>query len=96
MQEHIDTTLIPFSKIESTKEHHTNIIKINIRHKPVSATSDTYELKINIFENSQSEELLALLNKFKKAINKTGTAAISRCINHQRTKEDFLLKQSTP
>ena len=56
-----------------------------MQQKPASATSETYKLKMNIFENGQPEELIFLLENFKKAIDGTITTTISIQSNCLRT-----------
>ena len=52
-----------------------NLIKINIRKSQSITTSDTYELKMGIFESGPPEEILQLLTKFDKAV--VGTVNLS-------------------
>ena len=56
-----------------------------MRRKPVSATSETYKLKMKIIENSPPEKLIALLNNFNKAIKGTGTNTVTIWINYLHT-----------
>lgn len=56
-----------------------------MQQKPASATSETYKLQMNIFENGQPEELIFLLENFKKAIGGTITTTISIRSNCLRT-----------
>ena len=66
--------------MEDTEELHINIIKIKIQCNPSSATSETYNLKMDIFNNIQPEEFIVLLNSFKEAIDGTGSTTVSRQI----------------
>ena len=47
--------------------------------------SETYKTNISTFDDSQSEEFLALLRNFKFAIDGTSTTTALNCINHLRT-----------
>ena len=44
---------------------------MEIRLNPASATSETYNFKMAVFERCQPEELPAFLNNFKKSIDGT-------------------------
>ena len=78
----IDPPPIAFAKNYYTEEHHTNIIKVKIQRNLMSATLETYKLKMKIFESGQPEELIALLKNFKKSIDRTRTNTISRPVNY--------------
>ena len=43
--------------------------------------SETYELKIAVFEHGQPEEFLALMKDLKTAVDKTGTTSVAGNIN---------------
>ena len=49
------------------------------------ADSETYKLKIVMFENSQPKEFLALVNNFKTVIDGTRTTSAAVKINYLRT-----------
>ena len=63
----------------------THIIKVEVWRNPSQATLETYKINISTFDNSQPEELLALLRKFKIEIDGTVTATVSGCINYLQT-----------
>ena len=65
VQEFIDTSPIPMIKAEDEEEKSSNIIKIKMRRNPASDVSETYELKIAMFNNDQPEEFLGLMKNFK-------------------------------
>ena len=44
--------------------------------------SKTYELKMNIFEKGQPEELITLMKNFKKTIKETITTTVAGRINY--------------
>ena len=52
---------------------------------PTSSRSETYKLKIAIFENGKIEESLNMVKNFKTAINGTGNTSADRKINYLRT-----------
>ena len=52
---------------------------------PVSATSDTYELKVQTFKNGKPEEFLQMMKNFKNGIDGTGTTSASGKIQFLRT-----------
>ena len=56
---------------DNAKECEMN--KIKMRQDPESVMSETYDLKIDTFENGKPEELLALTKNFKTAIDRPGT-----------------------
>ena len=43
-----------------------------------NAASDTYKLKMGIFESINQEEILKILIDFNKAVSKTGTSRLVR------------------
>ena len=49
---------------------------------PASNTSETYELRIIIFENDQPGDILTILNNSKKSIYGTVTTTVSLHINY--------------
>ena len=56
-----------------------------MRQDTESALSQTYELKIAMFENGKPEELIKTMNNFKTAINGTGTTSVSGKTNYLYT-----------
>ena len=48
-----------------------DIIKIKMRRDPVSGTSETYKLKVQIFENGKPEEFLQTMKDLKTGIDRT-------------------------
>ena len=52
---------------------------------PSDDDSETYKLKIAMFENGQPEEFLALMKNFKRAIDGIGTTSEAGKINYIRT-----------
>ena len=48
-----------------------------MRRYPATATSDTYELKIAMFENSKPEEFLKMMKNFKTSVNGTGSTGVA-------------------
>ena len=63
------------------KVEECNIIKINMRQYPASAIYDTYELKVQMFENGKPEEFLQMMKDFKTATDRRGTTSATRKIN---------------
>ena len=49
-----------------------------MRQDPASSTSDVYELKIAMFENSKPEEFLKMMKNIKKEVNGTGSTDAAR------------------
>ena len=56
-----------------------------MRRDPSNADSETYELKIALFENGQPEGILALMKNFKSEIDRTGNTSAAGKINYIRT-----------
>ena len=56
-----------------------------MRQNSSNADSETYKLKIAMFEHGQPEEYLALINNNKIAIDRTGTTLVARKIKYLRT-----------
>ena len=69
----------PISLIKATngKKEETNIINIKMRQELVSATSKTYELEVQTFENDKPEEFLQMTKEFKTAVDGTGTTSMA-------------------
>ena len=84
VQARIDTPPIPLINMELEEERASNIIKAKLRKPLALATSETCNIAIVTLENSQPEEFLALLNNFKIAIYRTGTASVAGQINWLR------------
>ena len=56
-----------------------------MRQDPVAADSETYKLKIAMFENSKPEEFLKLMKSLNTAINRIGNTTADRKINYVYT-----------
>ena len=52
---------------------------------PASATSETYELKVQKSKNGKPEEFLQMMKDFKNGIDSTGTTSASGKIQFLRT-----------
>ena len=76
-QARIDPPPIPLLKAKTGKTEETHIIKIKILRYPASATSETYDLKLQTFENGKPEEFLQMIKDFKTGIDVTGTNSVS-------------------
>ena len=76
VQARIDPPPIPLIKATNRNTEETNIIKVKIRQDPASATSETYELKVQTFKNGKPEEFLQMMKDFKTAVDGTGTNTI--------------------
>ena len=74
-QAHIELLPIPLIKATSGKLEECNIIKIKMRRDPASATSETYELKFQTYENGKPEEFLEMMKDFKTNTDRTGTTS---------------------
>ena len=58
VQAHIEPPPILLIKATSVKMEKFNIININMRQDPAWTASETYELKVQTFENDKQEEFL--------------------------------------
>ena len=56
-----------------------------MQQDPASASSDTYELKIAMSENTKPEEFLKIMKNFKIAVHGTGSTIVSGKTNDLRT-----------
>ena len=56
-----------------------------MQQDPTSATSDTYELKIAMLENSKPEEFLKMMKEFKTAVNGIKITSASSKTKYLRT-----------
>ena len=81
MQAHIKPPPIPLAIPEEVQDRACNIIKVKMIRNHVSAGSETYEFKINIFKNWNPEGLLKFMKKVKKYIKGTGMMKIAGIIN---------------
>ena len=54
----IEPPPIPLLEVKTGNTEETHIIKINMRQEPASATYNTYEFKVQTFENAKLEEFL--------------------------------------
>ena len=80
VQARIETPPIPLIKATNVNTEETKIIKINMRQDPASATSDTYELKVQTLENCKPEEFLQMMKNFKTDVVRTGTTSTTGTI----------------
>ena len=85
VQARINPPPIPLKRAAPETVKECDIIKINIWWDPASATSETYEMKLAVLENGKPEEFLKIMDKFKTAIDVTGTASTVGEINYLRT-----------
>ena len=69
----IEPPPIPLVKATSGKTEETDTIKIKMRLDPASATSETYKLKIQTFENSTPEEFLQMMKDLNTGIEGKAT-----------------------
>ena len=69
---------IPIIMATEEKVEECNIIKMKMRQDPVSATSETSELKFQTFDNGKPEEFLHIMKEFKTATDGTGTTSTTR------------------
>ena len=58
VQARIEPPPTPLIKATNVNTEETDIINIKMHQDPASATSDTYELKVQTFENGKPEEFL--------------------------------------
>ena len=77
--------LIMLIKKKTDDVSECDITNIKMRQYPSDADSETYKLKIVLFENRQPEEFLALMKNFKSAIDRTGNTSAAGKINYIRT-----------
>ena len=56
-----------------------------MRQDPASAASETYKLKLQMFENGKPEEFLQLMKDFKAVTDGTGTTSAPGKIPFLRT-----------
>ena len=75
VQARIEPPPNPPIKATNGKTEEKNIIKIKMRREPASATSKTYELKVQTFENGIPEDFLQTTKGFKTAVDGTGTTS---------------------
>ena len=68
-------------KVELEKEREISIIKVKMLIKPVTTTSERYNINMSTFEDRQPEEFLALLKNFMIAIDGTGMMSASGLFN---------------
>ena len=85
VQARIEPPPISLIKATSEKAEEYNMIKINMCRDPASATSKTYELKVQTFENGKPEEFLQMTKDFKNATDGTGTTSATGRIQFLRT-----------
>ena len=85
VQARIKPPPIPIIRKETDDVSECDIIKIKMRRNPSDADSETYGLKIAIFEHGQPEEFLALMKNLKTAVDSTGTTSAAGKINYLRT-----------
>ena len=76
-QECIEPNPTPLIKETNRKTEEKNIIDINMRRYPTSATSNTYNLKAQTFENGKPEEFLQMTKDSKTAVDGTGTTSVT-------------------
>ena len=77
----IEPPPIPLIRLTSEKLEECNIIKIKMRRDPASATSKTYDLKFQTFENVKPEEFLQMMKDSKTATEEMGTTSATRKSN---------------
>ena len=85
MQARIEPPPILLIKLEVDDNRKTHIIKVKMQRNPSSATSETYNVNMNTFDDDQPEEFLSLLRNFKITTDGTGTTTTSVRINYLRT-----------
>ena len=78
----IEPLLIHLNRVVIENKKDCDIIKINMRQYPTSATSETYELKIAVFKNGKPEDLFTTMKNFKTEICRTGTTTATIRINY--------------
>ena len=71
VQAHIYPPLIPLIKSVKEDVNKCDVIKTKISQNPESANSETYELKIDTFDNIKQENFLDIMKKFNTAIDGT-------------------------
>ena len=71
-------------KVELEKEREISIIKVKMLIKPVTTTSERYNINMSTFEDRQPEEFLALLKNFMITIDGTGMMSASGLFNYLR------------
>ena len=53
-----------------------------MRWDPESTMSESYNLKISMLKNGKPEELLKIMKNFKTAIDRKGSATVTRIIKY--------------
>ena len=77
VQARIEPPPIPLLRETTRNTEETNIIRIKMHRGPESATSKTYELKVQTFKIFKSEEFLQMMKYFKTGIDGTGNTSAS-------------------
>ena len=77
VQARIEPPPITLLKATAGKTEETHIIKIKMRREPASSTSETYELKVQTFENGKPKYFLQMMKDFKTGIDGTGMTSVS-------------------
>ena len=85
VQSQIEPLPIPLINKETDNVSKCDIINIKVCWNPSDTDSETYKIKIVMFEHGQPEELLALMNNFNRAIDTTGTTLEAGRINYLPT-----------
>ena len=81
----IEPPSTPLIKSTAVKIEECNIINIKMRRYPASAVSETYELKVQTFENGKPEEFLQIMKYFKTGTDGKRTPSAPGNIQFLRT-----------
>ena len=85
VQARIDPSPTPLIKVTNGKTEETDIINIMMRQDPASATSETYDLKVQTFEYVKPEEFLQMVKDFETGIDGTAITSATGKIQFLRT-----------
>ena len=70
---HLDTPLIPLTKIKNNENSDKDCVKIKLRRNPPTQKLDLYQFKMIFFDNGYPEDFLLFIRNFNMAHEASGT-----------------------
>ena len=82
VQASVEPHLSPSITSRTNKIMQSNILNFNMIYNQASEASETYNFKMIIFEDFQSEDIFLLLKNYNNVINGKVTATFPGCTNY--------------
>ena len=83
--QYVERLTIPLIQENHDGKSEKDFVKLKLRRDPTLPTSDLYEFKMSLFENSESEEFLLFVKSFNMTLTQSGALQADAKYQYLRT-----------